>query len=134
GDRSFAARPPPFAGHDERRAPGDDADPLRVDAGKLHDDRQLGWVGPLEAVDLGPVAALRAREAGHLPEIGEELLDLLLQAIDVSPPGHAHNLPGLGSLEWRRATPPPTRRRRSRFAALRVVRRRAQRRARQGAQ
>ena len=57
----------------------------RVDSRQLDDDRQLARVFGLEAVDGRPEAVPRPREAGHLPEVGEELLDLLLQAVDVAP-------------------------------------------------
>ena len=39
----------------------------------------------VEAVDVRPEAVPDAREARHLPEVGEELLDLLLQLVDVAP-------------------------------------------------
>ena len=63
---------------------GDDLDVLDVDAGELDDDRQLGGLVGAEAVDLRAEAVAQAREARHLPELGEELLDLAREAVDVA--------------------------------------------------
>src|SRR6266550_7090476 len=42
-----------------------------------------------EAIALGPKAAAEPGEAGDLPEIREELLDLALEVVEVAlPPGH----------------------------------------------
>ena len=60
-----------------------------LDAGELDDDRQLGGLVGAEAVDLRAEAAAQAREARHLPEVGEQLLDLAREAVDVAPAGHA---------------------------------------------
>jgi hypothetical protein len=38
----------------------------------------------VEAVDGGPEAVAQPGEAGHLPQVGEQLLDLALQAVDVA--------------------------------------------------
>ena len=54
-----------------------------------------------EAVDRGPEAVPQAGEAGHLPEVGEKLFDLPLQAVDVSP-RHRVSVPGcVGFDAWR---------------------------------
>jgi hypothetical protein len=69
----------------ERPLGNRDLDRLRVDAGELDDDDELIRVFRDEAVDRGPEPVSQAGEAGHLPEVGEELLDLPLQAVDVAP-------------------------------------------------
>ena len=57
----------------------------RVHPCQLDDDDELRGVVGGEAVDGRPEAVPGPREAGHLPEVGEELLDLPLQAVDVAP-------------------------------------------------
>ena len=59
-----------------------------VDARELDDDRQLGGLVGAVAVDLRAEALAQAREARDLPELGEELLDLAREAVDVAPAGH----------------------------------------------
>ena len=61
----------------------DDADRLRVHAGELHDHRQRVRLVGVEAVDVRAKAVAEAGEPRHLPEIREQLLDLLLQLVDV---------------------------------------------------
>src|SRR6185503_5305278 len=73
-------------------APGDgecalldrELDRVGIDAGQLDDDDELGWILREEAVDGGTESAADSGEPRHLPEVGEELLDLPLQAVDVA--------------------------------------------------
>jgi hypothetical protein len=58
---------------------------LGVDAGDVHEHRERGRVRRPEAVELGPEAAAQAGEPRHLPEVREQLVDLVDQ---VSSPGH----------------------------------------------
>src|SRR5688572_7551676 len=79
-DLPVHTRPGPLP-RDRQRPLGDcDLDRLGVDACELDDDDELIRVVRDEAVDRGPEPVPEAREAGHLPEVGEELLDLSLQA------------------------------------------------------
>src|SRR5439155_8773511 len=82
----------PDAGDQERSAGRDDLDPFGLDAGQLDDDVQRGRVVRRVAVALRPEAATDAGEARHLPEVGEELLDLPLEIVEV-PLAPAHRLP-----------------------------------------
>jgi hypothetical protein len=69
-------RPAPLARDHERPRARDELDLGGVDPRKLRDDDELD-VGPV-AVDLGTESAAQpAREREDLPEVGEELLDLL---------------------------------------------------------
>jgi hypothetical protein len=58
---------------------------IGVDAGDVHEHRERGRIRRPEAVELRPEAAAHAREARHLPEVREQLVDLVDQ---VSSPGH----------------------------------------------
>ena len=86
-DAAVDLRPRAVAADHERPLADDDADALRVDAGKLDHDRELVRVVGVVAVDVGAEARAQAREARHLPEVGEELLDHLVQLVAV-PPRH----------------------------------------------
>ena len=89
---SWHMRPVPFSGDHERSLVCDDVDCRRVDAGKLDHDSQDVWVVGVEAVDVGPEASPQSGEARHLPELREQLLDLLLQPVATCHP--AHRTPG----------------------------------------
>ena len=52
--------------------------------GQLDHDRELVRVVGVVAVDVRAEAAAQPGEARHLPEVGEELLDLLVQLVDVA--------------------------------------------------
>jgi hypothetical protein len=71
----------------------DDLDRGRVDTGKAGDDDELRRLLGGEAVDRGAEAAPEPGEAGYLPEICEQLLDLPMQAVDVSPRHRAEVTP-----------------------------------------
>lgn len=60
---------------------GDDVEGRRVDARQLDDDRERVRLVGVEAVDVRAEAVAQACEAGHLPELGEELFDLLVQPV-----------------------------------------------------
>src|SRR5688572_32271960 len=79
-DLAVDARPPTLARDRQRPLCDTDLDRLRVDAGEFDDDDQLARIVGDEAVDRGPEAVPQAGKAGHLPEVGEQLLDLPLQA------------------------------------------------------
>jgi len=81
-------RAEPLARDHEQPLAGDDAHGLRVDTGQLHDHRQGVGLVRVEAVDVRPEPASGCRKPRHLPEVGEQLLDLLLQPVDV-PARHA---------------------------------------------
>ena len=77
-----------------------EVDLVGIDAGQLDEDRQR--VIGAEAVDVRAEARAQAREARHLPEVGEQLLDLLLELVHVPLPlhvaekrTHARNLLGM---------------------------------------
>src|SRR2546423_1290841 len=53
-------------------------------AGQLDRDGRLVRLVGVKGVDVRPKATARAGEARHLPQVGEELLDLLVQLVDVS--------------------------------------------------
>jgi hypothetical protein len=74
----------PRAGDRHRALGNGDLDVLRVDAGQLDDDRDgVGALGA-EAVHVRPEAMAATDEPWHLPEVGEELVELLLDPIGVS--------------------------------------------------
>ena len=78
----------PFAGNDEPTFVEHDPDRVGVGAGDLDDDGELGRVIGANDVDLRPVHEPGARgEPRHLPEVGEELLELG-QPVDVAPSCH----------------------------------------------
>jgi hypothetical protein len=69
---------------DQDALPCNDAHALRVDAGQLHDDGQRVRLVRVEAVDVRPETVPQPGEARHLPEVREQLFDLLLQLVDVA--------------------------------------------------
>ena len=77
-------RPLALAGdHEQPLAADDDAHGARVDARQLDDDRQRVRLFGVEAVDVRPEPVARSGEARHVPEIGEQLLDLLSELVVV---------------------------------------------------
>ena len=52
--------------------------------GEVGDDGDRRRVVGAVAVDLGPETLAQAREPRHLPEVSEELLELLVDAADVA--------------------------------------------------
>ena len=95
-DAARRRRPPPLAGDDEQSFGCDHADALRIDARKLDHDGQRMRVLGVEAVDVGPEAVAGAcGEPGHVPEVCEQLLDLRLELVDVTP-SHHDNVPRPG--------------------------------------
>ena len=89
-DAPVGAVAKPLSGDGERALADDDREALRVDAGNLDHDGQLGRVVGAVAVDHRPEPAPQPREARHVPEVGEELLDLGLKVLRRHPltPGH----------------------------------------------
>src|SRR3954447_1888907 len=82
----------PLTREDEPVRPGDQVDRLRIDPGQLGDDDH-GVVGSI-AVDLRPEAAPHAaREREDLPEVGEELLDLLGRVLEIASLVHRYTVP-----------------------------------------
>jgi hypothetical protein len=73
-----------LAGDEQRPVRRDDLDGLRLHSGQLHDDVKRRRVLGAEAVALRPEAVPQAGESRHLPEVGEELLDLPLKVVDRS--------------------------------------------------
>src|SRR5438128_2896546 len=71
------------AGDDERLVVGEDPQGLRVDAGELDHHSVLGRVIGANDVHLRPESAAQAGEAGDLPELVDQLLDLALQAVEL---------------------------------------------------
>ena len=82
--RSSAERALALAGDEQRPVRRDDLDGLRLHSGQLHDDVKRRRVLGAEAVALRPEAVPQAGESRHLPEVGEELLDLPLKVVDRS--------------------------------------------------
>ena len=78
------ARAGAVAGDHQRLLVDHDLDRLGLDARELDQQIQLVRVVRDVAVDGRPEAVPQTGEAGNLPEVGEELFDLPLQAIDVS--------------------------------------------------
>src|SRR5207253_5150673 len=88
-------RPAPVTRDHERSRPGDEMDRIRVDPRQLGDDDDL-FLGPV-AVDLRTEAAAEpAREREDLPEVGEELLDLLGGVLEVASLFHGAKVPRTG--------------------------------------
>src|SRR4051812_12427949 len=87
-------RPRALSPDREHPLAGDDLHRPRVDAGELdHDGERVRLVG-VEAVDVRPEPVAEARrETGDLPQVGEQLLDLLLQLVDVAPRHDANRTP-----------------------------------------
>lgn len=84
-DLSRYARACTIAGDRQRALLDRELERIAIDAGDLDDDDELGRVLRDEAVDRGPESVPDPGEAGYLPEVGEQLLDLSLQAVDVAP-------------------------------------------------
>src|SRR4051794_29816631 len=76
-------RPAPLARNEQGALADLDPRVGRIDPGDLHDDDEL--VAGAEAVDVRPDSLPRAREARHLPEILDQLLDRL-EPVDVVVP------------------------------------------------
>src|SRR6185437_4116023 len=90
----------------------------RIDARKLDDDVQRRRIVGAEAVALRTEASAHAREARHLPEVREELLDLALEIVEVAPsPGHHLGCTRF-AVRSKHGPYPATRRRCGRFTAL----------------
>ncbi len=70
-----------------------DLDRCGVDAGQLDQQVQLVRVLRDVAIDRRPEPVPEPGEARYLPQVGEELFDLPLQAIDVSARHVAHSTP-----------------------------------------
>ena len=88
------ARAAALAGDDQRAFVCEELDLLGVDPGQVDDDvERRGALGAV-AVDLGPEPGVAPREAGHLPDLGEELLHLSAQPVD-GVTGHAPMVPPL---------------------------------------
>src|SRR5581483_11837355 len=79
GDRAAA-----LAADDDLALGDRDLDVLRVDAGEIDHERHGGRVVGAVVVDVGAEAAAQTGEAGHLPHVGEELLEFALQPVDVA--------------------------------------------------
>ena len=77
-------RTAPLPGDEQRASARHDLDRLGRDAGDLDVDAQLrGILRPVD-VDRRPEAAAVPHEPRNLPEVGEQLLDLALQPVDVA--------------------------------------------------
>src|SRR4029450_13892967 len=74
-------RPNARSGEIERALGDEEIDLVAFDAGDLDDDGQR--VFGAKTVDVRAETGSQSREAGHLPEIGKELLDLLLELVRV---------------------------------------------------
>src|SRR5579864_6674873 len=74
----------PVPGDRERLSGGCDLDRVGIDAGELDDDVEGGRVVRAEAVALRSEGAAEPGEAGHLPEVGEVLLDLAAEVVEVA--------------------------------------------------
>src|SRR4029453_7625062 len=74
-----------LARDDQRPVGGRHVELLRVDARDVHEHRERGRIRGPEAAELRPEAAAHAREARHLPEVREQLVDLVDQ---ISSPSH----------------------------------------------
>ena len=84
-----AGGPRADARDDQRPVVGKDPQALGIDSRQLDDDPELGRFLGADDVDLRPKAAPQTREARHLPELVDELLDLALQLVElVSLPSH----------------------------------------------
>ena len=77
-------RPSAIAGDHQGLLVDHDLDRPRFDAGELDQKVQLVRVVRDVAIDGRPEPVPETGEAGNLPQVGEELFDLPLQAIDVS--------------------------------------------------
>ena len=78
-------RSAPLARNDQGPGPGDELDVVGVDPRQLDDDRERRRVVLAEEIDVRPVAAPRAaREREDLPEVAEELLDLVGSGLEVA--------------------------------------------------
>ena len=93
-DASRSLRPRPLTCDDEQPLARDDAHALRVDAGQFDDHGQSVRIVGVKAVDVRSEAeaVTRSRETRDVPQVGEQLLDLRLQLVDV-PSTHPENVP-----------------------------------------
>src|SRR6266850_8204573 len=97
-DATRLLRTLPLAGDQQQALPCVDLHGLRIDARQLHDDGQGVRVVRMEAVDVRAEAVPDAREAWDLPEVREQLLDLLLQLVHITACHRPEPYyPGLGS-------------------------------------
>src|SRR6266536_671404 len=80
------------AGDRQGAAGRDDLDRRGVDSRQLDEDVERGRVVHEVAVALGPEPPVHSGEPRHLPEVGEEFLDLSPQIVDVSL-ARRHTLP-----------------------------------------
>src|SRR4051794_35596524 len=89
---SVRLRPHALALHEQGALGGHHRHALRVDTRQLDHDRERVRIVGVVAVDVGAEAAPRPREPRHLPQVGEQLLDLL------APIGHPVNRTRLGTV------------------------------------
>jgi len=82
-DATRQLRPRALARDHEHALADHDAHALRRYARQFDDHRQGVRIVGVEAVEVRAEAAAEPREPRHLPEVREELLDLLLQLVDV---------------------------------------------------
>src|SRR5581483_1245452 len=92
-DPAVHLRTRPLARDHERSLVEDHMHGGGIDARELDEHGELVRVVGVVAIDVRPEAAPLAEEARHLPELGEELLDLFLQPVDVSPRHGSRSIP-----------------------------------------
>src|SRR5207247_6493254 len=86
-DAAVAGRPPPLAGDEQGLRGRDDLHLARVHPWELDEDGDLRRLPGAVAVDLRPESTAGG-EARDLPQLGEEVVDLAAQPVDVAAARH----------------------------------------------